>query len=198
VPPLFTEPGYNMHTPEEIGIDAFQAERSPDGRYRTSPLKGLWTHAKGGFYHDGRFATLGEVIYHYDSHLGLGLSAEEEEALEQYLLSLGDAEVSVGTAIERPSSPQLGFRLDQNYPNPFQQGTTIRYRLEQPGEVVLEVYTLAGQRVSSLVQGPQTAGDHTVAWDGLNGAGHAMASGVYFYRLRVGNSARAQKMILVR
>ena len=56
VPPLFTEPGWNMHTPEEIGIDAFQADRSPDGHYRTSPLKGLWTHAKGGYYHDGRFA----------------------------------------------------------------------------------------------------------------------------------------------
>jgi hypothetical protein len=58
VPPLFTEPGWNSHTPQEIGIDSFQADRSPDHRYRTSPLKGLWTHTKGGFYHDGRFATL--------------------------------------------------------------------------------------------------------------------------------------------
>ena len=46
VPPLFTEPGWNMHTPEEIGIDDFQAERSPDRRYRTAPLRGLWTHRK--------------------------------------------------------------------------------------------------------------------------------------------------------
>jgi hypothetical protein len=59
VPPLFTEPGWNLHTPDEIGIDDFQANRAPDRRYRTSPLKGLWTHQKGGFYHDGRFATLG-------------------------------------------------------------------------------------------------------------------------------------------
>jgi hypothetical protein len=49
VPPLYTEPGWNMHTPEEIGIDSFQADRSPDERYRTAPLKGLWTHSKGGF-----------------------------------------------------------------------------------------------------------------------------------------------------
>ncbi len=75
VPPLFTEPGWNMHTPEEIGIDAFQAERSPDGHYRTAPLKGLWTHAKGGYYHDGRFATLGDVVAHYDRDFALGLSA---------------------------------------------------------------------------------------------------------------------------
>ena len=53
VPPLYTEPGHNLHTPEEIGIDDFQASRSPTGSYRTTPLKGLWTHTKGGFYHDG-------------------------------------------------------------------------------------------------------------------------------------------------
>ena len=49
--------------------------RSPDERYRTAPLRGLWTHTKGGFYHDGRFPTLGAVINHYDAHFALGLSA---------------------------------------------------------------------------------------------------------------------------
>ena len=49
VPPLYTEPGWNMHTPSEIGIDSFQADRSPDLAYRTAPLKGLWTHTQGGF-----------------------------------------------------------------------------------------------------------------------------------------------------
>jgi hypothetical protein len=88
VPPLYTEPGWNMHTPEEIGIDAFQADRSPDRRYRTSPLKGLWAHQKGGFYHDGRFATLLDVVNHYDAHFGLGLSASEKEQLVEYLKSL--------------------------------------------------------------------------------------------------------------
>ncbi|MEO8053941.1 MAG: hypothetical protein ABI768_02230, partial [Acidobacteriota bacterium] len=63
--PLTTEPGWNMHTPEEIGIDDFQASRSPDGRYRTTPLRGLFTRTKGGFYHDGRFPTLLDVVNHY-------------------------------------------------------------------------------------------------------------------------------------
>jgi len=66
VPPLFTEPGWNLHTAEEIGIDDFQARRSPDEGYRTAPLRGLWSHAKGGFYHDGRFATLEAVVDHYE------------------------------------------------------------------------------------------------------------------------------------
>jgi len=88
VPPLYTEPGWNMHTGAEIGIDEFQASRSPDERYRTTPLKGLWTHGKGGYYHDGRFATLGAVLNHYDAHFSLGLSAGEKADLEQFLKSL--------------------------------------------------------------------------------------------------------------
>lgn len=88
VPPLYTEPGWNMHTPAEIGIDAFQAERAPDGRYRTAPLKGLWTHTKGGFYHDGRFATLQDVIRHYDALLGLALTPQEIADMAEFLMSL--------------------------------------------------------------------------------------------------------------
>ncbi len=88
VPPLFTEPGWNMHAAEEIGIDDFQAQRSPDGRYRTSPLRGLWSHQKGGFYHDGRFASLGDVVDHYDQTFGLGLTADEKKDLVEFLKSL--------------------------------------------------------------------------------------------------------------
>ena len=88
VPPLFTEPGWNMHLPSEIGIDSFQADRSPDERYRTAPLRGLWTHTKGGFYHDGRFPTLLDVVNHYDGFKGLGLTAQEKSDLVEYLMSL--------------------------------------------------------------------------------------------------------------
>lgn len=88
VPPIFTEPGWNMHTPQEIGIDDFQAKRSPDERYRTSPLKGLWTHQKGGFYHDGRFATLRDVINHYNTFFGTNLSEAQKTDLVEYLKSL--------------------------------------------------------------------------------------------------------------
>jgi hypothetical protein len=88
VPPRFTEPGWNMHTADEIGIDSFQAERAPDKHYRTSPLKGLWSHQKGGFYHDGRFATLDDVVEHYDGFFSLGLTPQEKSDLVQYLKSL--------------------------------------------------------------------------------------------------------------
>ena len=89
VPPLFTEPGWNLHMPADIGIDDFQANRSPDGRYRTTPLRGpLDVHAKGGFYHDGRFATLLDVVNHYDDVFSLNLSDKEKRDLVEYLKSL--------------------------------------------------------------------------------------------------------------
>jgi cytochrome c peroxidase len=85
VPPLFTEPGQNLHTPSEVGVDSFQADRSPTHMYRTAPLAGLWTHQKGGFYHDGRFATLIDVVNHYDAHLNLNLSGAQKNDLVEYL-----------------------------------------------------------------------------------------------------------------
>jgi hypothetical protein len=88
VPPLFTEPGWDMHSPAEIGIDEFQANRSPDRKYRTTPLRGLWAHQKGGFYHDGRFATLHDVVDHYDTFFKAGMSDGDKEDLIAYLLSL--------------------------------------------------------------------------------------------------------------
>ena len=88
VPPLFTEPGWNMHAPSEIGVDDFQANRAPDRAYRTSPLRGLWTHKKGGFYHDGRFRDLLDVVNHYDQFFALGLTPEEKSDLIEYLKSL--------------------------------------------------------------------------------------------------------------
>jgi hypothetical protein len=88
VPPLYTEPGWNMHTAAEIGIDDFQAQRSPDVRYRTSPLRGLFAHARGGFYHDGRFATMADVVDHYNTALSLNLTAAQRADLVEYLKSL--------------------------------------------------------------------------------------------------------------
>jgi hypothetical protein len=91
VPPIFTEPGWNLHTAEEIGIDDFQAMRAPDERYVTTPLRALWNTEKihkGGFYHDGRFATLDDVVKHYDDHFGLSLSDQEKADLIEYLKSI--------------------------------------------------------------------------------------------------------------
>ena len=88
VAPLFTEPGWNMHTGAEIAIDDFQSSRSPEKRYRTAPLKGLFSHAKGGFYHDGRFPTLAAVVDHYDVGQSLALTPAQKSDVVEYLKSL--------------------------------------------------------------------------------------------------------------
>jgi len=87
-PPLYTDAGWNMHSANEIGIDNFQSSRSPDGQYRTTPLKGLFTRETGGFYHDGRFATYKAVVDHYNSQQKLQLSDDEQKNLIEFLKSL--------------------------------------------------------------------------------------------------------------
>ncbi len=87
VPPAYTEPGWNLHRPAEVGADPFHATRSPTGMYRTTPLRGVSTR-KGGFFHDAQFATLTDVVNHYNTLMGLQLSANEVSDLVEYLNSL--------------------------------------------------------------------------------------------------------------
>ena len=77
-----------LHSAAELGVDNFEASRSPTGMYRTTPLGGLFARAKGGFYHDGQFATLKDLIEHYDDHMSLNLSSVQKRDLEEYLKSL--------------------------------------------------------------------------------------------------------------
>jgi hypothetical protein len=77
-----------LHAASEIGIDDFEAQRSPTGKYRTTPLGGLFAKTKGGFYHDGRFATLMDVVNHYNNFKNLALTDVEKKDLVEYLKSL--------------------------------------------------------------------------------------------------------------
>lgn len=86
--PTYSDSEERLHTPEEIGIDSFEADRSPTGMYRTTPLRGVWARSNGGYYHDGRFADLNEVVNHYNQHFGLELTSEEKSDLVEYLKSL--------------------------------------------------------------------------------------------------------------
>ncbi|WP_420601415.1 hypothetical protein [Flagellimonas sp.] len=77
-----------LHSPEDIGIDGFEANRSPTGKYRTPPLRGLFAKSKGGFYHDGRFEDLDAVIDHYNNHFELHLNDRQQRDLKEYLKAL--------------------------------------------------------------------------------------------------------------
>jgi len=95
--PLWTEPGWNTHRPDELRIDSFQADRSPDRSYKTMNLAGIFERElglfmrqdnRGRFYHDGRFFSLRDVVDSYNARFDLGLSDSESNDLVEYLKSL--------------------------------------------------------------------------------------------------------------
>jgi len=96
------------------------------------------------------------------------------------------------------SAPIAGFELKQNYPNPFNPTTTIRYQLAAGGEVELAIYNLLGERIRTLVNAKQPAGDYQMEWNGQDDARLEVASGIYIYRLKTGKFVKSRKMLLLR
>lgn len=88
--------------------------------------------------------------------------------------------------------------LEQNYPNPFNPETSITYSLKSSSLVTLDIYNLKGQRVKTLVNNYQDAGQHSVVWNGQDDQGNNVSSGVYFYKLKSGNYTSTRKMILMK
>ena len=88
--------------------------------------------------------------------------------------------------------------LDGNYPNPFNPITTIRYGLPQPREVRVSVVNILGQEITELVNGWRDMGRHEVIWQGVDGSGKAVATGMYFTVLSDGNKIIVQKMLLLK
>ncbi len=104
---------------------------------------------------------------------------------------------AVGTAIEADIEAALR-PLFQSYPNPFRTSTTIAYEVEQPGPVTIIVYDALGRKVKTLVDAWQPVGVHQVVWDGRDAGGQAVAAGIYFYRLRVGDTISSKQALRVR
>ena len=90
-----------------------------------------------------------------------------------------------------------GFTLGPNYPNPFNPSTIIPYQLVASSEVRLEVFNLLGQHIATLVDGERPAGFHTATWTATDGAGRAVAAGVYLYRMTVGEERQTGRMVLI-
>ena len=89
--------------------------------------------------------------------------------------------------------------LGQNYPNPFNSGTTVRFSIpEGPARVDLEIYSLTGQKILSLVRGELSPGEYAMHWDGRDQSGRELASGAYLYRLRAGTQVETRRMLLLR
>ena len=113
-----------------------------------------------------------------------------------------DDTLKVTVTLAKPAlarvAEELAFGMDQNFPNPFNPSTTIRYTLAEPCDVRLTVYDVLGQQVRALERTARAAGVHTVSWDGQDALGRKVASGVYIYRLQAGPGVAIRRMILSR
>lgn len=91
-----------------------------------------------------------------------------------------------------------GFKLKDNYPNPFNPYTVIAYDLQKASYITVNVYSILGTKVCTLVDGFQNAGSHTTAWTGLNEQGLTMKSGIYFYQLTYGDQSEVKRMVMIK
>ncbi|OYV86898.1 MAG: hypothetical protein B7Z63_03285 [Ignavibacteriae bacterium 37-53-5] len=120
-----------------------------------------------------------------------GIMVYAANNLKSYTDAVFSALVTVQGVRTNPSPRR--FALMQNYPNPFNPTTVISYKLSAFSSVTLKVYDILGREVATLVNGRESAGSHSVTFDGSR-----LASGVYFYRLEAGASSDTKKLILVR
>lgn len=131
------------------------------------------------------------VLYLYDSNPGESISGESDASLCAWIYNevlLPTTGIGDGDGV-----PAAGFQLRQNYPNPFNPTTTISFTLKQAAVVSLEVFNLLGEKVATLLNEQQPAGNHTLSFDAS-----ALTSGVYFYTLRAGDFKQTRKMILMK
>jgi hypothetical protein len=109
------------------------------------------------------------------------------------------AESEATAVVEQKDRTQpSGFALLPNYPNPFNGGTTLRFVLARPGDAELNVYDLLGQKVAGVTRAYLTAGYHSQTWDGRGDDGRALASGVYYSRLRHDGQDRIRSLVVLR
>jgi hypothetical protein len=151
-------------------------------------------------------AAYGDVVSEGD--LGLSLVFRTKTEIENTFVEVTESEVRDGNfainGIALPAPVQIqtrpeAFALANNYPNPFNPATTIKYALPEASSVKLEIYNVVGQVVRTLVAEHQNAGRYVVQWDAANDSGHSLSSGIYFYRLQAGGEfLEVKKMLLLK
>ncbi|MFC1570055.1 FlgD immunoglobulin-like domain containing protein, partial [bacterium] len=101
-------------------------------------------------------------------------------------------------SIQKTDIVPLTYQLHQNHPNPFNPTTQIQYDLPKASEVHLVVYDMLGKEVVLLLQQKQSAGRYQVTWNGKDGFGQQVSSGIYIYQLQARSFQQVRKMLLVR
>jgi len=129
---------------------------------------------------------------------GLGIHEHRDDQGQYHEIDFLDIEI--GSSVEHEQEPELveKFQLFQNYPNPFNPATVIQFQLNRSAQVVLAIYNVMGEKVTTLVDKYQSRGFKKIIWDGTNEQGKTVASGIYFCTLKVGGFFQTKKITLVR
>jgi hypothetical protein len=130
----------------------------------------------------------------YYMHLTIDYGSE---ILGKTAITILSLEIDLLSSLASVMMP-VDFGLEQNFPNPFNPKTTIRYSLPEAKDMTLTVYSINGKVVKILVNGFKQAGHHQVIWDGKNTNGDFIASGIYLYRMESGNFLDIKKMIFIK
>jgi len=112
-------------------------------------------------------------------------------------LYAGSTEITTGLKAQNISIPS-SYSLKQNYPNPFNPETAIEFSLPKAGKVTLKIYNTLGQEVKTLVDKKMNVGYHRILWDGTDYTGQSVASGIYFYRIKISEHVLGKRMLLIR
>ena len=130
--------------------------------------------------------------------LAVGQGANRLSSITSLRQILEYSEIPTVVDDDQPEVLPREFTVHQNYPNPFNAATVIKYSLPARSDVEVTVFNVLGQRVATLVSESQAAGEHPVVWNGTDALGYAVASGVYFYRVRAGEDVQIRKMMLLK
>ncbi len=122
---------------------------------------------------------------------------EHNQVSDQYAMRLDDVEFYYYPGNSN-YSPDASASLYQNYPNPFNPSTTISFNLRQPSKVDLAVYNIKGEKVVTLARDLMASGNHNINWNGKDLNNKSVSSGVYFYKLTIGQNTQTRKMILMK
>ncbi len=167
------------------------ATTDADGSYVIAGLSAgeYLIEATGAGYNDGYFGGTGAN----DAAAVMVGEGQDADNVDVDMTEDTVTDISPADAVEVPQS----FSLEQNFPNPFNPETNIRYQLAQTTDVVLRIYNITGQEVRALVSEVQPAGDYQVKWDGTDELGRQVASGLYIYRLQAGNQFKTSRMMML-
>lgn len=175
-----TTGSYSLEYPTISGTPYYAAIHNQYVNYAGADAKTIWfgfsyMYTRGcEIVPQARFLLVADAMNFFLQPINMSITGEEEEL------------------------PVYRTMLSQNYPNPFNPVTMIDYSLREQSPVTLRIYDVSGRLVRTLVDGIKAAGPHKECWDGMNGLGKTVASGIYFYRMDASGFSETKKMILLR